>query len=219
MSKNIGEFLQELRKSKGLTQKELAEQIGVSDKTISKWENGNSLPDTSMLIPLCNILEITANEFLSCERILPEDYSMKAEENIMALIEENKRSKNNSTISRILGCIVFCLALLFMFITNTGMQFPLNNFIDLVSLLTITSIEIGVILISKARTKEKILQLVSKTILPVGLLNSIFSTIIVLIYVANLDLKSLGANLAVVLLGMLYSTIIKIVVEILLAKE
>ena len=137
----------------------------------------------------------------------------------MALIEENKRTQKGNKVSRIFGIVVVCIALCFMLITNTGMQFPLNNFVDLISLLTIILIEIGVILVSKARTKEKVLQLLSKTILPVGLLNSIVSTIIVLIYVSNGGIKSLGANLAVVLLGLLYSVIIKIAVEILLIND
>ena len=92
---SIGEFIQILRKEKGLTQKELAEIIGLSDKTISKWENGNSLPDTSMLLPLCKALDVSVNELLSCERIPPEDYSMKAEENIMALLQENQNNKKS----------------------------------------------------------------------------------------------------------------------------
>ena len=87
MTNDIGKFIQEIRKEKGLTQKELAELIGVSDKTISKWENGNSSPDTSMLMSLSEALEITVNELLSAEKISPENYSMKAEETIMTLMK------------------------------------------------------------------------------------------------------------------------------------
>lgn len=219
MTKNIGEFLQELRKEKGVTQKELAEQIGVSDKTISKWENGNSVPDTSILLSLCNVLEITVNEFLSCEKILPENYSMKAEENIMALIKENKRAKKGDIVSRIIGGVVVCIILSFMLISSTGYIFAVRNFIDPVSLMIIVLIEVGIILISGVRTKEKVLLVLSKTILPVGLLNTIVSAIILLIYMIDIDKNALGANLAVILLGLLYSVIIKIVVEILLMKD
>ena len=91
---SIGEFIQQLRKDKGMTQKELAEIIGMSDKTISKWESGNSLPDTSVLVSLCKALDISVNELLSCEKIPPEDYSKKAEENIMTLMKENEEQKN-----------------------------------------------------------------------------------------------------------------------------
>ena len=215
---SIGAFLQEIRKSKGLTQKELAEQIGVSDKTISKWENGNSVPDTSILLSLCNVLEITVNEFLSCERILPENYSMKAEENMMALIEENKRTKRNSTVTRIIGGIVVCITLIFIVISTAGM-FPIGNFIDPISIMSVVLLEFGVILISKARTKEKILQLMNKTILPVGGLISIISVIIILLCVIDGDSMALRVNLAVAVLALLYSIIIKIVVEILLVRE
>ena len=172
-----------------------------------------------MLLPLCNALEITVNEFLSCEKILPENYSMKAEENMMALIEENKRTKKGNIVSRIMGWVVVCISLIFMLISNTGFLFPINNFIDPISLATVVMIESGVILISKARTKQMILQLLSKTILPVGLLCSIVSVIIVLLYVIDGDCMALRANLAVAVLALLYSVIIKIVVEILLTKD
>ena len=216
MTKNIGEFLQELRRDKGLTQKGLAEQIGVSDKTISKWENGNSVPDTSMLLPLCNALEITVNEFLSCEKILPENYSMKAEENMMALMEENKRTQKGNMVSRIIGGVVICITLVFMLISSSGFWF--QNFIDPISLIIVVLIEVGVILISRARTKEKVLQLLSKTILPVGILITLISVIIVLL-VVDVDGMALRANLAVVVLALMYSVIIKIVAEILLIKK
>ena len=90
---NVGGFIQQLRKDKGMTQKELAEIIGMSDKTISKWESGNSLPDTSVLVSLCEVLDISVNELLSCEKIPPEDYSKKAEENIMTLMMKMKKTK------------------------------------------------------------------------------------------------------------------------------
>ena len=80
---NIGEFIQQSRKAKGFTQKDLGDRIGVSDKTISKWENGNSIPDTSILNELCATLDINVNELLSGEKLTPEIYSMKAEENMM----------------------------------------------------------------------------------------------------------------------------------------
>ena len=88
MTKDMGQFMQEMRKKKGLTQKELAELIGVSDKTISKWETGKGTPDTSMLVPISEAFNITVNELLSGELIPPENYHVKAEETIMALVKE-----------------------------------------------------------------------------------------------------------------------------------
>lgn len=70
----IGTFIAVLRKEKGLTQKELAEQIGISDKTVSKWETGNGMPDIAYLSPLCEVLDINVNELLSGEKLPSEEY-------------------------------------------------------------------------------------------------------------------------------------------------
>ena len=72
--KKIGKFIQERRKIKELTQVELAEKLGVSNRTISSWENGNSLPDYSMFQDLCNELDISINELLSGEKLTEENY-------------------------------------------------------------------------------------------------------------------------------------------------
>ena len=102
----IGEFIQRSRKEKGWTQKELAEQIGVSDKTISKWENGNSVPDTGILTSLCEVLEISVNELISGEKLPSEDYTKKAEENIMNLLQENQERKKLFKMQQVFS--LFC---------------------------------------------------------------------------------------------------------------
>ncbi len=88
----IGEFISNERKLKKLTQAKLAEKVFVSEKTISKWENGNGIPDTNTLPKLCKIFECTINELLNGERILKEDYSNKAEEKLLELqkVKEEK---------------------------------------------------------------------------------------------------------------------------------
>ena len=94
----VGEFISTERKAKKLTQKELAEQLGVSDKTISRWETGNGLPDMAYLTPLCDLLKVSVNELLSGEKLPPNEYSMKAEENIMALLQENQKNKKSDNV-------------------------------------------------------------------------------------------------------------------------
>ena len=89
----IGTFIAVLRKEKGLTQKELAEQIGISDKTVSKWETGNGMPDIAYLSPLCEVLDINVNELLSGEKLPSEEYLGKAEENMKHLMQENQNNK------------------------------------------------------------------------------------------------------------------------------
>lgn len=95
----IGRFIAEERKRKGYTQRKLAEQLGISDKTISKWERGNGFPEVSLLLPLCEELEITVNELLVGERVSEEEYQEKAEENMVNLLMEAQESKKKIVLS------------------------------------------------------------------------------------------------------------------------
>ena len=79
--KKIGLFIKECRREVNITQQELADKLGVSFKTVSKWECGNGLPDVSLMLPLCNELKISVNELLSSKRLPNEEYKNKAEEN------------------------------------------------------------------------------------------------------------------------------------------
>lgn len=101
----IGVFISELRKEQGLTQKELADKIGVSDKTISKWETCRGIPDMTYIESLCTSLGITMNELISGERLSDEAYSKKAEENIMTLMNENENNKRGNIIATVIGII------------------------------------------------------------------------------------------------------------------
>ena len=84
--KQTGKFIQELRKSKELTQSSLALKLGVSEKTVSKWECGNGFPDTTLVLPLCNELGISANELLSARKIESDkEYKEIAEDNLVML--------------------------------------------------------------------------------------------------------------------------------------
>ena len=85
----IGKFIKEKRKSKGLTQVQLAEKLNVSEKTISKWECGNGFPDTTLILPLCNALEISANELLSGKALAFDEYKQEAENNLIKLRNRN----------------------------------------------------------------------------------------------------------------------------------
>lgn len=217
MEKNIGSFIQEIRKSKEITQKQLAEQIGVSDKTVSKWENRNSLPDTSMLLPLCNALGITVNELLACERISPENYSVSAEKNIISLIEENTRNKKGIVLSRIIGIAVLLFGLLLLITINAGLSFSIFYYIDFPSILIVSVLAVGVVLISGERTKRGILHLLSKTIIPIGLMSAIVSAIIMFRSVESVEF--VAPNLAVDILMILYAIVAKIVIELLRVEK
>lgn len=90
----IGKFIAKCRKNKKMTQSELAEKLGVTDKSIGNWENGRNMPDLSLFKPLCNELDITINELLSGERLKTEKYQEKFEENIVNTIDYSTKKIN-----------------------------------------------------------------------------------------------------------------------------
>lgn len=88
--KKIGKFIANERKAKKMTQAKLAEKLFVSEKTISKWENGNGLPDTNTLPTLCQVFDVSINELLNGERISGDNYVNKAEEMLLAMSNKEK---------------------------------------------------------------------------------------------------------------------------------
>lgn len=101
----IGRFIADTRKAKSLTQRQLADALSISDKTVSKWETGKGLPDVSLMLPLCGALDITVNDLLTGEKVSASNYQKKAEENMMDLIKENQENKKRMILSIICGVI------------------------------------------------------------------------------------------------------------------
>ena len=84
----IGRFIASCRKKQGMTQKQLAEKIGISNRAVSKWETGKSMPDSGTMLELCDLLKINVNELLSGERIMADAYNKQAEDNLLAMKKE-----------------------------------------------------------------------------------------------------------------------------------
>lgn len=103
----IGKFIAKCRKEKNMTQSELAEKLGVTDKSVGNWENARCMPDLSLFKPLCDELNISINDFISGEKINKADYQEKFEENIINTIDytNKKINEKNNLIGMIL--IVF----------------------------------------------------------------------------------------------------------------
>lgn len=89
----IGKFISECRKEKGYTQVKLAEKLGITNRAVSKWETGKSLPDASVMIELCELLGINVNELLTGEKVSEENYKRKAEENMVEMVKKIKSQK------------------------------------------------------------------------------------------------------------------------------
>jgi len=104
--KKIGKFISERRKHKNLTQQELANLLNISDRAVSKWERGINLPDASLMLELCNILDINVNELLTGEIISKENYMKNAEENLLEVQKvKEEKDKMLLTLEIVIGVI------------------------------------------------------------------------------------------------------------------
>ena len=110
----IGKFISKIRKEKRITQKQLAEKLGITDRAISKWENGKSMPDLALLKPLCDNLDITINELLSGEYISKKKKEDKLEENFVNAINYSKKRQNINEIIFYLFILLFGVIMIIM---------------------------------------------------------------------------------------------------------
>ncbi len=115
----IGKFIQERRKEKRLTQSELAEKLDVTDRAVSKWENGNCIPDASNIQELCKILNITINDLFSGFVVDMRDNEKKLEENLLEMIKiKEKRDKELLILEIFIGVIVSIIMFLCIMIAS-----------------------------------------------------------------------------------------------------
>ena len=165
----VGKYISQKRKELGLTQKELSELIGVTDKAVSKWERGNGLPDVTRLKPLCDALKVSLNELIAGEDINELVQMQKMEENIMSLVKENETNKKSGKLSFVIGgvLLVFSMCLLGISISESSI-YSIAYYLDIPSLLfLLLFIGIGVIL-SKDKSKAGIWNMVQKLSMPVS---------------------------------------------------
>ena len=215
MNEKIGKFIAQARNQMGLTQKELAEQIGVSDKTVSKWECGKSVPDISYLDSLCKALSINMNELISGQRLTETDYSSKAEENIMALMKENKRIKKSTVIKNICGVVLAVLALFLMLASTPYAWTDLFVFyLDFPTIILLALLSVACVLLSGKKTYPDVLGVLLKVSIPNGVLVTAVTFVTVLVQLS--DVSYLGLHLAVCALAIVYAVIEYIVVFCLL---
>lgn len=113
----IGKFIADCRKKKNLTQMQLAEKLGITDKAISKWERGIAMPDSSIMLALCDILGISVNELLSGEEIKMENYNKEMENKLLEMVEEKEqRDKQLLSLEWVIGILSLLVLLIPVFI-------------------------------------------------------------------------------------------------------
>lgn len=143
----FGAFVAELRKEKGITQKELAEQLCISDKAISKWETGNSIPDVSLLIPLAEILGVSVTELLESRRMeIPESMDQEQTDHlvkkVIELSEEERAKKRKKNTLMYLLCVFICFIELICIYPVHDIQAIIGN-IELMPVFMIVLFSVG----------------------------------------------------------------------------
>ena len=108
----IGKFIAECRKKNNLTQMQLAEKLNITDRAISKWENGKAMPDSSIMLDLCNELKISVNELLSGEVLEMNSYNEKLEQNLIDMVKQKEQSDKRLLTMEIVIGIIAVVALL-----------------------------------------------------------------------------------------------------------
>ena len=96
---DIGKFIAKCRKDKNMTQAQLAETLNITNKSVSKWENGICLPDSSLFEPLCDTLDITINELFAGRRIADEDYKKVADANLLKMLKYKLYCMSDKSVS------------------------------------------------------------------------------------------------------------------------
>ena len=115
----IGKFIAKCRKNNNLTQMQLAEKLNITDRAISKWENGKAMPDSGIMLDLCNELKISVNELLSGEVIKMDNYNEKAEENLLEMKKQKEEAdKKMLKLEWVIGYISSITFLTLIFVAS-----------------------------------------------------------------------------------------------------
>ncbi len=224
----IGKFIATIRKENNITQKQLAEKLGVSDKAVSKWECGKSMPDNGLLLNLCKELNINVNELLSGERLSYEDYHGKAEENMVNLMKESKNSPATRVITIIISVILLLSWILLLIMSMNG---SIYWFLDIYSFIPILACTLIIMVMSgslkdffkgfsicfsksvndkyEIRRSYSSIKLAIYSIIVSGLISSLLAIVTILGLLEKPEL--LGPNLAVAILSVLYSLIMVLI--------
>ena len=241
-----GAFITELRKEKGYTQKQLADEIGVSDKAVSRWETGRGLPDTSVMPQLCEALSISLNELLAGERLTGDAYTGKAEEimvDLMKKTEDYELEKKKGRRGFIIGIVLLIAFFFFLLFSMMGNALrTLAYFLDAPSLIFVVlmlyialfaggyvkdfhlafATIIGRKRISEDELEEKVekmdyaLTFAMKAVLMGSLFTAFVAVVVILGQVRELSL--LGPNLAVAILTPTYALFLSLILMIMRAR-
>ena len=132
----IGKFIAECRKKENLTQMQLAEKLNITDRAVSKWETGKAMPDSSIMLELCDILKISVNDLLCGEVVTMDNYNREMEKNLIEMVKRKEQSDKRLLHTE---CLIAAVCVVFMLVLTA-----LASFADIENWLRITLIIVGV---------------------------------------------------------------------------
>ena len=138
----VGKFIVKLRKENNMTQQELANKLNITDRAVSHWENGRSMPDAGIMLELCKILNVNVNELLSAKKIPQETYSERAEENLLEMKREiESQNRRIFTLNKIIiNLVVIIFIVIGLAATFIEMSMFIRNIIFAVDLVMLISV-------------------------------------------------------------------------------
>ena len=156
--KKIGSFLKELRKEKEMTQEQIAEQFNISSRTVSRWENGNNMPDLDVLIEISDYYEVDLREILNGER-KSENMNKEIKETVLQAVDYTKTEaeKYNKRV-RICNAIASLLIAAYVLLKDTGIymdNYIIRNGLDIAQGLGIGMLFVGLIMSSRYGAKVR----------------------------------------------------------------
>lgn len=129
----IGKFIAACRKKENLTQLQLAEKLGITDRAVSKWETGKCLPDSAIMLDLCGLLGISVNDLLCGEVVMMENYNKETEKQLLEMVKEKERvHKNLLALEIFVGVVAFVF--LFALVMLAGLA-PMEDWLRLTLIL------------------------------------------------------------------------------------
>ena len=120
----IGKFIAQKRKEQKLTQNQLAEKLGITDRAVSKWETGRSLPDASVMLELCGLLKITVNDLLTGEVVSMKNYDENMEKNLIKMIKQKEEADKRLLAVEIVLGIISSVLLFALIMSSAFVQMP-----------------------------------------------------------------------------------------------
>lgn len=129
----IGKFIAACRKKENLTQLQLAEKLGITDRAVSKWETGKCLPDSAIMLDLCGVLGISVNDLLCGEVVMMENYNKETEKQLLEMVKEKERAhKNLLALEIFVGVVAFVF--LFALVMLAGLA-PMEDWLRITLIL------------------------------------------------------------------------------------